>query len=419
MRSLGAESRVDPLNGQALGGYISTCHVDEQRRERSHAGNAYLEPALPRKNMSVISGAMVSRIAFEKDKEGLPVATGVEYVDRGGESKTVRAKNVILATGVFGSAQLLELSGIGDARSLQRLDIPVVYDNPNVGENLQDHLKAGISFEVADGVELAGSQMSWDEARERYNTNRSGPWANMGCYTFGHLPLQSLQTEEDLELSVTDEQSSNGSLKQLRHAFVQSAIRSPNEATSTVYLSRMTPYHVPSNSPLVGKQWLTLVSMLAYPASAGSVHITSPDPFSKPRIDFQYYSEPVDLEVHARHVRSLARIASTPPLSAFIKQDGARLPADYNVDTLDGAKAILRQFSGTNYHPCGTCAMAPQDRGGVVDERLRVHGVKGLRVVDAAIMPIIPRGNIITTVYALAEKAADLISQDLNIKRTT
>lgn len=195
-----------------------------------------------------------------------------------------------------------------------------------------------------------------------------------------------------------------------RNEFIRAMVESPHEATAITYLVRK-----PATESAKG-EYVSLFSMLSHTFSRGSVHITSSDVTTKPKIDFKYYSHPLDLEIHARHIMQLEKILQTEPMSSYIKPGGKRLPEGYDTSSVAGAKDLLRAFSTTNYHPCGTCSMMPEEVGGVVDERLRVYGTQNLRIVDASIMPIIPRGNIITTVYAVAEKAADLIIEELKTK---
>ena len=199
---------------------------------------------------------------------------------------------------------------------------------------------------------------------------------------------------------------------QKRNAFIREMIFSPTEATATAFLSRKSSTDDPQN-----RNWITLFAMLSHPFSRGNTHITSSDAQVKPRIDFKYYTHPLDLEVHARHIQILARLSQTDPLRQCIPRDGARHPPKLDPASFEDAKEIIRNYSMTNYHPCGTCSMMSESMGGVVDNKLRVYGTKHLRVVDASIMPIIPRENIITTVYAVAEKAADIISAELGIHR--
>ncbi|KAK1037535.1 hypothetical protein LTS16_012756 [Friedmanniomyces endolithicus] len=416
-RKLGLENRVEAMDGKALGGCISTCHIDGETRERSHAGSAFYASARERANLLLVCGATVRRIVFDKEADGLLRATGVRYSVNGTEHQVSVRKEIILAAGVFGSPQILELSGIGSPRVLGEHGIDVAYANPNVGENLQDHMRAALLYEAADGVEFEPT-LPEAEARRLYETSRTGPWAERACHTFAYMPLQqflSAEEKEDLR-SVLDESLTGSSLspfEQKRNDFVHRMIKSPSEATATAYFALR-----PAPDP-AGKPMLALLSMLSHPLSRGIVHIHSADPFAKPTIDPGYYTHPLDLEVHARHMQSLEKLAQTEPLASMIKPGGARSPDGYDALTLERAEQLVQAHSSTNYHPCGTCGMMPESMGGVVDARLKVYGTSNVRVVDASVMPIIPRGNIITTVYAVAEKAADVLSEDLGIRRTT
>ena len=412
------ENREEPADGQALGGYISTCHISADRRERSHAGKAYYEPVSRRENLHLITSAMVRKILFNKSSGDDAVATGVSYI-KTGETRSIRVrKEVILAAGAFASPQILELSGIGDSELLRRHGINSVYHNPNIGENLQDHIRSGISFEADNKVD-DDELISASEARNLYEESRTGPWADRGCFTFAHIPLWSFQsTKEKRELSGVLQNNlmdSELSLYQQKcNDFLRSAILSPSEATATAFYSRK-----PGMSQQGTKHWNALNAMLAYPFSRGRVHIKDHDVAVKPKIESGYYSHPLDLEIHARHLLVLKKLASGRSLSNYLKASGARLVSEFEGLSLDSAKVLLKSSATTNYHPCGSCSMMPEEIGGVVDSRLRVYGTKNVRVVDASVFPVIPRGNIITTVYAVAEKAADVISVDFGVRRTT
>lgn len=411
-RSLGLENVVDPLTGHAIGGHTSTCHTTGDSHERSHAGMAYLDPILGRTNLTVFTNAMVHRLTIDKDGPE-PIVGGVVYSQHGVVRKVVAKREVILAAGTFNTPQILELSGIGDPSVIEQHGIDIVYANQAVGENLQDHIRPGLSFEVTDDVPVR-MPMPVDEARRLYEERRSGPWAENGAFAFSYTPLQPfLDPEEQQELnSLLDRHLKDDGSQSLfirkRNRFIRSVIESVDEATAVTFLSRR-----PLDNSEDGN-FVTLNSMLSHPFSAGTVHITSADPRTKPKIDFNYYSHPLDVEIHARHVQVLEKLAKTEPLASCIKPGGKRLPEGYFTDAIDDAKELTRAFATTNYHPCGTCSL-----GAVLDSRLNVKGVRNLRVVDASIMPIIPRGNIVATVYAVAERAADIISEDLGIYRNT
>ncbi|THW75817.1 alcohol oxidase [Aureobasidium pullulans] len=365
-----------------------------------------------RKNLTTIRNAMVHRLAIGKDSSG-PIVRGVWYSQHGILHKVAAKREVILAAGTFNTPQILELSGIGDPVILEQHGIDVVYANPAVGDNLQDHIRAWVSFEVNDDAPVP-RPTPIDKARRMYEGNRSGPLTQNGAFMFSYTPLAPFLDPEGhdklksmLDRHLEDDGSCSPFLRK-RNGFIRKAIESADEATAVSFLSRRT------QDGSKGGNFITLNSMLSHPFSAGSVHITSTDPQIRPKIDFDYYSNPIDLEIHARHVKVLEKLAETEPLASIIKPRGRRLPEGYPTDTINNAKEVARDFAMTNYHPCGTCAL-----GAVVDSRLNVKGVRNLRVVDASVVPIIPRGNILATVYAVTERAADIISEDLGLHRNT
>lgn len=411
-RTLGLDNRNDPLDGHSIGGHTSTCHMTGDTHERSHAGTAYLEPALSRSNLTLTTDALVEMLVIEPQISG-PAVRGVFY-SKDGKTREVRAKSeVILAAGTFNSPQILEHSGIGNPEILKQHGIDLVSANPAVGENLQDHIRPGISFELTAAVPPRLS-MPPEEARKLYEESRSGPWAEMGAFSFSYTPLlpfmDSLEKDDlktFLDKHLQDDELSSPFTRN-RNAFIRKTIESPNQATAVSFMSLRPVTDDPEGN------YLTLCAMLSHPLSTGSSHITSNNLRVKPEIKFNYYSHPVDLEVHARQIQALKKLARTEPLASYIKAGGRQAPVEHPTDSVEDAKELCRAYSTTNYHPCGTCAL-----GEVVDGRLRVKGVRNLRVVDASVMPIIPRGNIITTVYAVAERAADIISEDLASRRST
>ncbi len=195
------------------------------------------------------------------------------------------------------------------------------------------------------------------------------------------------------------------------HDFVCSVISSKDKS-SVVYFM----YAAQSRFAASGKEpgnFITINALLSYPLSRGYAHVNSASPAAKPLIDPKYLSHPMDLEIQARYLRYIETIAATEPLASLLKPQGQRIPHFARVGSeLDSAKEYVRRTMTSGWHPVGTCAMRPRADGGVVNERLVVHGTRNLRVVDASIMSLIPRGNLQSTVYAVAERAADLIKED-------
>ncbi|KAI5241543.1 alcohol oxidase [Aureobasidium subglaciale] len=411
-RTLNLENVSDPLTGHAIGGHTSTCHITGDTRERSHAGAAYLDPVCGRENLTVVTNAVVHKMVLDEDGSE-PAVRGVVYSQHGVVHEAVAKKEVILAAGAFNTPQILELSGIGNPSILEQHSIKVIYANSAVGENLQDHLRVGISFEAADEIPPRLPPPT-DEERREYEDNRSGSLAENGAYSFSYTPLARFLNPEGneqlkslLDRHLHDDHSQSNFVRK-RNIFIRKAIESADETSAVSFLSRRPASEVNDGN------FITLNSMLSHPFSAGSVHIISAEPQTKPKVDFDYYSHPLDTEIHAQHIKVLEKLAKTEPLASCIKPGGRRLPQGYPTDTIDNAKELARAYATTNYHPCGTCSLGP-----VVDNRLNVKGVRNLRIVDASIMPIIPRGNILATVYADAERAANIISEDLGIRRET
>lgn len=158
--------------------------------------------------------------------------------------------------------------------------------------------------------------------------------------------------------------------------------------------------------------FLSILGVLEHPLSRGSVHIQSADAAVHPQIDPRYLSNPLDVQLLKAIALHLQTIARTAPLRDLLQGGGSVYQPGYHALTADNVESWVRAAVQSEYHPCGTCAMLPKSAGGVVDERLRVYGVEGLRVVDASVFPLIPRANIQSLVYAVAERAADFIKQD-------
>lgn len=215
------------------------------------------------------------------------------------------------------------------------------------------------------------------------------------------------------------ETTRNHPIQQQLSQHVRSILESPKEAsgaflTFAAHMPTGNPHKYSAafhGEPKPGK-FVTIAAALLHPLSVGNVHIASPDPAQAPTIDPEYLSHPLDIEVLGRHVAYLETIAVTKPFASYLKPDGKRnTPTSYAKD-LDAAKEYVRAAGVSFWHCVGSCAMLPRENGGVVNEWLIVHGTKNLRVVDASIMPVIPQSDTQSTVYAVAERAADIIKAD-------
>lgn len=409
----------DPFSGKSTGGYSNVATVDPSTKTRSYAGSAYGPALSQRPNVRVVTGATVHKIIFDEAKQDAVVATGVQ-ASVGGELETFTAvKEVIVASGAFGTPQVLELSGIGGKAVLDKAGISTVVDLPGVGENLQDHLMTGVSYEVVDGI-ITGDPLMRQEpealaqAQKLYTEHKAGPFTVGGLQSHAYMPIQGDVTYDQLLSAPPPRPEDVGYVKAVR-----SIVETDAEADSAAWFMFLSQANLHQDSEsFVGAQLLpgnfvSLGCLQSHPFSRGSTHIASADPGAKPNIDPRYLSHPADLEIMARHVQAIDGMRHVPELTSFFKKDGRRNHPDaFTVADLEGAKKYVLDTATSGYHACGTAAMMPREMGGVLSSKLLVYGTKNVRVVDASVFPLITRGNILSTVYAVAEKAASLIKED-------
>ena len=430
-RHLGYALHDDPFSGKAVGAYSCPSTVDFVTQERSYAATTLYAPVSARPNLYLMTCLMVEKILLEELDQSF-VATGVQF-SHGGRRKTTRAlKEVILAAGALQSPKLLELSGIGAQEILETYNLSTYINNPHIGENLQDHVMAGISFEVKDNMKtgddlLRQNPEAIQSAMKAYQMTKTGPLCSSGVNSYAFMPLIEFTTENgqaelkkllDAHLSGTT-CSKQHPIQEHRSKIIRSMLESP-DVGSAAYFTFTAQSNTgntldlkPLSADLQPGNFITLTTALLHPFSTGHVHIASSDPTQAPRIDPRYFSHALDLEIFARHLCYIETIASTEPLASLLKPNGRRNASKAYVKSLDAAKEYAQLAAMSNWHSVGTCAMLPREKDGVVDERLVVYGTRNLRVVDASIIPIIPQSNTQSTVYAVAERAADLIKADL------
>jgi choline dehydrogenase len=346
-------------------------HMNQKGGVRWSATKAWLRPALTRANLTLITHAHTKRVVIET-RDGRKRATGIELkVDGQGEGVARARKAVLLAAGSIGSVQILQLSGIAAGSLLQPLGIPVVHELKGVGENLHDHLQIRMMWKVK-GPTL----------NERVNSLFGKAAMGLEYLFFKTGPL----TMPPSQLG----------------AFARS---DPAQATPDI------EWHVQPLSldkfgePLHPFPAITPSVCNLRPSSRGHVRIRGTDPFAAPEIRLNYLSTPHDRQVAARAMRFTRRIMAAQALAKYSPEEwrpGAAV-------TDDGALVKAAGDLGTTiFHPVGTCRMG-SDEGAVVDDRLRVHGIEGLRVIDASVMPRITSGNTNAPVYMIAERGAEFI----------
>jgi choline dehydrogenase-like flavoprotein len=368
--------RNPDFNGAEQEGF-GPYQVTHRNGERFSAAKAYLTPQLSRPNLQVLTGAQVLRVRFEGGR-----AVGVD-VRMGGAERTLKARReVILSAGALQSPQLLMLSGVGPGAHLQALGLPVLHDLPGVGQHLHDHIDV---VQVVDapghhdlfGLSLAGAVRAMRGIFE-WRRQRTG----MLTTNFGE-----------------------------GGAFLRST---PEEPVPDLQLHFVVGKLVDHGRKTVFGHGYSCHVCLLRPKSRGNVTLASPDPLAAPLIDPAFLSDPDDTARLVRGFKLMRHILAQPALAQY---GGREVAASSAAQTDAEIEAYVRQHADTIYHPVGTCRMGPAHQaaegGSVVAADLRVHGLQGLRVVDASVMPQIVGGNTNAPTIMIAEKASEVIRQAL------
>jgi choline dehydrogenase len=338
-----------------------------RRGRRLSAARAYLHPVLQRPNLTLETRAQVTRVLFEGTR-----AVGVRY--RTGARLLVEARGaeVILCGGAINSPQLLELSGLGDAAALQGLGIDVVHDLPGVGENLQDHLEVYIQYASKQPVSVAPAMLYRNAPRVflEWLLLRSGPGAT------NHFEGGGFACSND-----------DVAYPNLMFHFLPLAVR------------------YDGSKPAEGHGYQVHIGPM-YSDARGSVHVRSNDPFEKPALRFNYLSTDQDRREWIEAVRVARSILTQPAFDAF---NAGELSPGPSVQTPEEILDWVARDAETALHPSCTCKMGTDERAVVDPASMRVHGVDGLRVVDASVFPYVTNGNIYAPVMMVAEKAADIV----------
>ena len=358
----------DDFNGSRQDG-SGFYQVTQRDGHRWSAADAYLRPAMSRPNLEVLTDARATQLVIEAGR-----AAGVRYLRRGAEELARAETEVILAAGAIGSPQLLMLSGVGPADHLRDLGIVVRVDSPGVGANMSDHPVVTAMWETPRTPGL------WEESTP----------ANLARWRLRHSgPLTSNVAEA-------------GGFSRTRPSL---------PAPDVQWHALPTPYRRAGLGDPSERVFSLLIGLVAV-GSRGQLWLRTADPRHKPAIDPGYLSDPSDIEPLVVGVRMAREFAAVGPLGKACREELAPGP---EVRTDAQVREFIRRDLSTLYHPVGTCAMGGDSRlaasklASVVDPELRVRGVERLRVVDASVMPVVPRGNTNAPTIAIAERAADLI----------
>jgi choline dehydrogenase-like flavoprotein len=352
---------------------VNCYEVTQKCGERWSTARAFLQPALERPNLTVLTGAHAERVLFDGQR-----AAGVAFRRGGAAASVTVRREVLLAGGAINSPQLLMLSGIGEPRQLARHGIAVRRALPGVGCNLQDHLDVLVVQRCRLPVSLGMSLRTLPAQFKRlydYLAHRRGALTSNSAEAGGFIKSGAQLALPDLQFHFTP-------------ARLDGHARTLRSAAFTLWGHGYALHACPLR-----------------PASRGQVSLRSADPAAPPLIDPRYLSERADLLALIDCVRAARRVLAAAPFDPFRGSEifpGAAVQSDAEIE------AFIRRKAETIYHPVGTCKMG-QDPMAVVDHRLKVHGVEGLRVIDASIMPTLVAGNTNAPTIMIAEKGADMV----------
>ena len=352
-------------NGKQQEGF-GPMHMTVKDGVRSSASREYLDPVKSRKNLTIVTGALVTKVVLE-DK----VAKGVEYVVNGKTETAAASHEVILSAGSIGSPHILQLSGIGDKDILEKAGVDVKHHLPGVGQNLQDHLEFYFQYKCKQPITLNRKLglISKGLIGARWLLNRSGLGA-----TNHFESCAFIRSKADVEWP------------DIQYHFLPAAIRYDGKSA---FDGDGFQVHVGHNKP----------------KSRGSVTLQSANPTVPPKILFNYLQHPDDIEGFRACVRLTREIIAQSAFDDF--RDGEIQPGEH-IQTDEEIDAFVREAVESAYHPSCSCKMG-EDEMAVVDSQTNVHGIEGLRVVDSSIFPTIPNGNLNAPTIMVAEKAADII----------
>jgi len=390
--------------------------LDPATQTRSYSATAYFLPNQSRANLTVLTSAYACKIVTSG--EGNVTATGVEFT-HGKEPVThiANAKNeVILCTGALKSPQLLELSGIGRPDILDALKIPVKVALHGVGENVQEHQYAGVTFALKDGLpdETFDILRNPDELVKQIDLHAQGKGVfTMGMTTFAFRPLSAFSphaeniykaTRIEIENNIKAGKYSKG----LAEQYAIELERFDRNASGAEFIGFPGILSRP-NPGLPGKKYFTIVICSNHGFSRGTIHATSKDPAADPEFHPRYFEHDIDLQYFIEMVKFAREVAKHSPFKDVLDAEVVELNPGPEVQTDAQIADWVKDFSGSTFHTIGSLSMLPLDKGGVVDPQLKVYGTTNIRCADLSIVPLHFSAHSLATAYTIGEKAADII----------
>ncbi|KAI0071186.1 GMC oxidoreductase [Panus rudis PR-1116 ss-1] len=415
LNKLGLPTNPDAFGGQSTGTFKALATLNPENYTRSYGANSYIFPVLDRPNLKVLPNAFVTKLVTSGSVNGSLTATAVEFEYDGKPHKVLVGKEAILSAGSIKSPHILELSGIGDRAILEPLGITTKYHNPAIGTNAQEHLSmTGPVHQMLKDKDIITAELLADPS---FRSTLQDPYPEIQ----GPLPLL---------LTSFSFFSIQQAFAERATALIEKQARKVAEKASTYPPGRKELYeaqlHLMKNTqvpaiemlvipysmvPLEPKDapFLNIPAGVNHPFSRGTIHAISTDPHVPPEIDPRCYEDEFDIDLFVEGFKIAREAAKLSPLADIIEKEF--LPGS-NVTSDEDIKAYIRKATGTMWHTAGTCSMMPEDKGGVVDPKLKVYGTSNVRVVDLSILPLIVATHTQATVYAIAEQAADIIKAE-------
>lgn len=397
--------------GTAVGAFWVPTALQPKTQTRSHARNAYFDPVKSRSNLVLVTGKRVNEILFDQGLFTGLKAKGVQFVSSSDDSvKRVWARReVILAAGAVFTPQLLQLSGIGPKDVLNAAGITVKKNMPAVGANMQDHPNANAFFDIKNMAfpnPLSGSDPTYNaSAWAQYQANRTGPITQAHGSSLSFLSLQSITDKYTQIVQTIKAQNVRSFLPSVYDD--SSLLRGFTKQRDIIANLHSRSDAAAGEIPMVS--FGLAVSALQRPLSRGTITLNPSDKYGNPVVQWNTFQNPVDRQILVEMVRWTRKYWARPELKTFspfeLVPGTAAQTDDEIIDALIQQDALKSSFA----HMSGSCAMMPEAYGGVVGSDLAVYNVKGLSIVDASIIPLIPATHLQATMYAVAEKAADLI----------
>ncbi|TCD68304.1 hypothetical protein EIP91_011163 [Steccherinum ochraceum] len=408
----GIPHAASPYAGETRGFSVVATSWDTSSMTRSYGGSAFYKPNSNRPNLLVLARAHVHRVVTKKLENGDVTATGVEFNHEGKNSVVHVGKDVVVCAGTLLSPKVLELSGIGDKKVLDKFGIPVKVDLPGVGANAQEHIGSGISFELKDGVAQADLKLFRDGTettpKPAQDTPQEMPMFSFTMASLDQFSSRSAEIIKTAKETIKSRWDSYSPGLQKQYELQLERLEQKQVVVEMVFHPGVSPAsnapstafpHVPVidysltmfvDAPSAGKQYASLTQ-----------HITSADPAVPPEVDPHYFEEDLDLQLMVEDLRFLRKLAATSPLKDIMADE---LNPGVETQSDEELRNFIKSYLVTTWR-----GMLPREQSGVVDSKFKVYGTTNIRVADLSVLPLQVASHTQSVAYAIGTYAAGVI----------